>query len=210
MTQTRRCVIIAGAPGADVATVKSSVCPDDFVICADSGCVTAQRAGVTPDLIVGDFDSYTGELPAGCEIIRLCPEKDDTDAMHCVTEALSRGFRRFLLLAATGGRLDHTLGNLCLLSYLAEHGARGEIRSAHETVRLLTEGCHRLDGRRGQTFSVLPFGCGSVTVSYEGAQYPLDHGVLRNSEPMGVSNVFISDRASVTVHNGQVLFLQPK
>ena len=198
-------MIIAGVPDADVPTVQAAVRPDDFIICADRGYATAIQAGITPHLIVGDFDSYAGVLPDGCEVIRLCPQKDDTDTMHCVTVALERGFRRFVLLAATGGRLDHTLANLCVLAYLRQQDAEGEIVTESETIVCLTEGVRRFDGRKGQTFSVFPFGCERVILSYEGAQYPLDHGVLTNSVPMGVSNVFVSDSASVTVHGGQAV-----
>ncbi len=205
MNSARRCVIIAGSPEADVGFIRAAVRPDDYIICADAGYAAAAQAGITPDCIVGDFDSYRGALPDGCEIIRLCPQKDDTDAMHCVTLALARGFRDFALLAATGGRLDHTLGNLCVLSYLNRRGAKGVILSRRETVWVLGEGVHRFDGRRGETFSVLPFGCDAVTLSYEGAQYPLTRGVLSCDEPVGVSNVFVSDRAAVTIHRGLVV-----
>ena len=208
VNKERRCVIIAGSPEADIQTVKAAVRPDDYVICADMGYKTAAAAGVKPELIVGDFDSYTGSLPGDCELIRLCPEKDDTDTMHCVKTALDKGFRRFLLLAATGGRLDHTLANLAVLEFLDENNAHGIILSKNEMLALLTAGVHRFDNKNGVTFSVFPFGCQSVTVSYEGAKYPLSRGVLRHSEAMGVSNVFTSDKAAITVHDGKALYVE--
>ena len=93
MKTSRRCVIIAGSPDADAATIKTAVRGGDFIMCADRGYATAKAAGLVPDVVIGDFDSYGGELPSDCEVIRLCPEKDDTDTMHCVTTALERGFR---------------------------------------------------------------------------------------------------------------------
>ena len=203
----RRCVIIAGAPDADIKTVKAAVRPYDYVICADMGYKTAMAAGVKPDLIVGDFDSYTGSLPDGCEVIRLLPEKDDTDTMHCVKTALGRGYREFLLLAAIGGRLDHTLGNLTVLEYLAENNAHGIILSKNEIIMLLTAGTYSFENKKGVTFSVFPFGCPSVTVSYEGAKYPLNSGTLLHSEAMGVSNVFTEDKAEITVDDGQIVLI---
>ncbi len=202
-----RCVIIAGAPQPDAAFIAQTVGENDFVICADRGYAAARQADVAPDLLVGDFDSYSGELPQKGEIITLQPEKDDTDTMHCVTAALERGFTEFVFLAALGGRLDHTLANCCLLEYLAEHNAHGIILSKNEKIELLTVGTHRFTGCKGLTFSVLPFGCDSVTISYCGAKYPLSRGVLHHSNPMGVSNVFISDRAEITVHSGKALLL---
>lgn len=207
VNETRRCVIIAGSPEADADFIRRAVTQCDFVMCADSGYAAALKAGVTPNIIVGDFDSYTGALPEGCELIRLRPEKDDTDTFHCVSLALKRGFSRFAFLAATGGRIDHTLANLCILEHLALRGAQGVILSDKETVLLLTEGTHCFYGRRGQTFSVFPFGCQSVTLTYKGAYYSLDHGILTHSFPMGISNVFVSDEAAITVHKGQGILL---
>ena len=112
-----------------------------------------------------------------------------------------------MLLSAIGGRLDHSIANLCIAEYLAERGARCTILSRHEEIRLLTEGCYPLNGCRGMTFSVFPFGCQRVTLSYEGAYYPLTNGTLTHSFPMGVSNVFTADRAQITVHSGRALLL---
>ena len=201
----KRCVIVGGADIGNYDFIREMLRADDYIVFCDSGLKHMTELQVKPDLIVGDFDSYAGVLPDGCEVIRLCPQKDDTDTMHCVTVALERGFRRFVLLAATGGRLDHTLANLCVLAYLRQQDADGEIVTESETIVCLTEGVRRFDGHTGQTFSVFPFGCERVILSYEGAQYPLDHGVLTNSVPMGVSNVFVSDSASVTVHGGQAV-----
>ena len=69
---------------------------------------------ITPNLIVGDFDSY--ENPhLDIETIVLPCEKDDTDAAFAVKEALKRGFQDFLLVGMIGGRLDHVLGNVPLM-----------------------------------------------------------------------------------------------
>ncbi len=207
MKTSRRCVIIAGSPDADAATIKTAVRGGDFIMCADRGYATAKAAGLVPDVVIGDFDSYGGELPSDCEVIRLCPEKDDTDTMHCVTTALERRFRDFLLLGAIGGRLDHSLANLCVLEALAAQGATGCIVSDSEMIMLLREGRHRCGGYKGRTFSVFPFGCASVTLTYEGAYYPLRHGTLTHAVPMGVSNVFTDDEALITVHSGQALLI---
>ena len=168
------------------------------------------RLGLKPvllNLLVGDFDSYQGGLPRGVEIIRLNPEKDDTDTLHCVKTALERGFTDFILLAATGGRLDHTLANLSVTEYLTDRGTHCIILSENEKTELLTEGRHIYSGCKGLTFSVFPYGCQRVVLSYKGAYYPLDHGVLTHSTAMGVSNVFTADTSEITVHEGRVLLI---
>ena len=201
------CVIIAGSPDTDVNFIRQTVQSDDFVICADGGYSFAKAAGIVPQLIIGDFDSYADILPSECELIRLIPEKDDTDTLHCVNVALERGFRNFLLLGATGGRLDHSMANLCVLEYLYEHGAMGILLSPCERIELLCDSTQHYHGFRGKTFSVFPFGCNSVTLSYTGAKYPLVRDTLTHSLSMGISNIFISNDASITVHNGLALVI---
>ena len=206
--ENRRCVIIAGAPGADAEFVAQTVRRDDFVICADSGYDTAERAGVKPDLIVGDFDSFDRDaLPADCEIIELKPDKNDTDTFHCVEVAFERGFTHFVLLASTGGRLDHTLANLSVLDYIDRRGGEGIILSKNESIRVLAVGYHDFRDCSGQTFSVMPFGCDAVTLSYIGAKYPLNRETLFHSVARGVSNVFIGDKSEIKVHSGKAVLI---
>ena len=81
------CLIISGAPECyfPVSFTKA-----DFVIACDAGYIHAQRADIVPDVIIGDFDSYLGDLPGGVEIIRTKPEKDDTDTMMALKLAIRR------------------------------------------------------------------------------------------------------------------------
>ena len=110
----KRCVIAGGAPIEDYTVIRSLLSPDDFVIFCDSGLRHLEKLGVSPSLIVGDFDSYDGPRP-DAETITLPCIKDDTDSFFAVKEAVKRGFEEFLLIGVTGGRLDHTLGNLSIL-----------------------------------------------------------------------------------------------
>ena len=203
----RRCVIISGSPECDPEFLRKEVGEGDFVICADLGYDHARRAGITPSLLAGDFDSCGGELPEDIEIIRLKPEKDFSDTLHCVFEALERGYSEIALLNALGGRTDHTLSNLYALEYIRERGANAVILSATEEIRLLKNESIRLSGVLGLTFSLFPFGCESAVVSYKGAKYPLDRGELRSSLPIGLSNEFVSDEAEIEVHSGKAILL---
>ena len=120
------CTIIGAAPLGDSRLLLQAAERGDFLICADGGLDTARRLGVTPHLILGDFDSLQGEIPDGEDVIRLPVEKDDTDMLHAVKVGLQHGYRSFLLLGGLGGeRPDHSMANFCVLRYLAEHGARG-------------------------------------------------------------------------------------
>ena len=111
----RRAVIVGGADIQQPKRIREQLREDDFVIYCDSGLRHREALGRTPDLIVGDFDSHEDpQLPV--ETLRLPEEKDDTDTVYAARVALDRGFTDFLLLGVLGGRIDHSLGNLALLT----------------------------------------------------------------------------------------------
>ena len=70
--------------------------PADFIICADGGLKYAQKAGVIPDLAVGDFDSL-GHDPRGVNVIKVPVEKDDTDLQLALSIAVEKGVGEILL-----------------------------------------------------------------------------------------------------------------
>ncbi|MCI5728368.1 MAG: thiamine diphosphokinase [Clostridia bacterium] len=200
------CTIIGAAPLGDSRLLLQAAERGDFLICADGGLDTARRLGVTPHLILGDFDSLQGEIPDGEDVIRLPVEKDDTDMLHAVKVGLQHGYRSFLLLGGLGGeRPDHSMANFCVLRYLAEHGAQGVLTDGRTAVRYFLPGTHGLEGKKGELVSVFPFGCLSCTVSYTGLYYETHHTVLTLADAMGVSNCMTGERASITVHEGQAL-----
>ncbi len=202
-----RCVIISGSPDTDVNFIKEQVLPDDYIICADKGCEYALLSGIVPNLVVSDFDSCSQKIFPNCETITLNPHKDDTDTMHAIDIALEKGYREIVLLGATGGRLDHTIANLSALQYISLKGAKGYVLSKTEHIEYLPKGCYEFDGLNGKTFSLFPFGCSEVCVSYSGAEYPLDHYRLSSAVPMGVSNIFLSDNATIKIYDGNAILI---
>lgn len=206
-----RCVIICGSPEYNAGFLKQTVKEDDYVICADMGYAYAVNAGIKPDLIVGDFDSCKIKLPADIETIKLNTHKDDTDAMHCVCVAADKGFDEIILLAALGGRNDHSFANFCLLSYLCDRGVKARIESENEAVYFLKPGEYSFDNNKGKTFSVFPFGCDEINVSYLGdVAYPAFDLSLNLSVVQGISNIFNSDHVRIRVNKGTCLVFVEK
>ncbi|NLJ30014.1 MAG: thiamine diphosphokinase [Clostridiales bacterium] len=203
----KRCVIIGSASCRESDFTGEFDRKNSFVVCADGGLDSALRYGVTPDLVVGDFDSAQSAPPENVETIRLKREKDDTDTMAAVKIAIRRGFRDFLLLGVLGGRIDHSIANLYILQFLAGQGCRAMISGDGCRVFLLNGGRLTLSGIVGATVSVFPFGVSSCTVSYEGLKYPLTETRLCASQPIGVSNVVVDENAKITVHGGNALII---
>jgi thiamine pyrophosphokinase len=200
-----RCVIIAGSPEKNFNTIAQAVSGCDLVICADKGYSYAKLLGIKPDLTVGDFDSYSGELP-GENVVKLIPEKNDTDAAVCAQLAIEKGADDFVIVAATGGRFDHSYANLCLLEYLSEKGASACLLGEHERIELLKEGVYDLSQYEGKTFSLFPFGCSEATATVSGCDYPVTDFSFTSNSTTGLSNICGSE-CRAEVKSGKLLFV---
>lgn len=193
------CLIISGAPECYFPL---SFTKADFVIACDAGYVHAQRAEIVPDVLIGDFDSYKGELPGGPEIIRTKPEKDDTDTMMALKLAIKRGYRRIMLVGALGGRVDHMLANISLIAFAATKGADLQIVDGHHQIFAVRNGKRRVPKSSWRNLSVFAFDTECTGVTLRGVKYPLEGATLTNTFALGVSNEFTEDVAEISVESG--------
>jgi thiamine pyrophosphokinase len=203
----KRCVIVAGADIRDYDLIRSYLQPADYFVYCDSGLAHMEALQAPADLIVGDFDSHpVPDLPA--ETIVLPEEKDDTDTVYAVNEALARGFEEFLLVGATGGRLDHTLGNLSILLKLDTLGKRALIVDELSEIEVVSDAPASVPDSFAY-FSLLSVdGCArGVTVS--DAKYPLVNADIDCEYPYGISNeVAPGEIAVVRVREGRLLLIR--
>lgn len=203
----RRCVVIGGAAIKDHQAVWEYLNPDDFNIFCDSGLFHQEALGIEPHLIVGDFDSH--ENPhLNVETIVLPCEKDDTDTVYAVKEAVKRGFDNFLLLGAAGGRLDHTLGNLSILLSLHAQGKRALLLDDYSEMEVVGREPAYIDDSF-PFFSLLNISGTARGVTIEDAKYPLRDAEIPCTYQYGVSNeVLPGRRARVSVEEGELLLVR--
>lgn len=202
------CLIFAGGPEEDLPCLPVPQ-EDAWILCADSGLRLAQRMGVTPDLVLGDFDSL-GALP-DAPYYQAPVEKDDTDTVLAVRFGLEKGCRRFVIYGALGGRFDHSFANIQTLLLLHQHGARGILVGASDMLMLQTAGTTvEYPKREGFTFSVFSLTTQCEGVSIRGVRYPLENATLTMYHPLGVSNEITDECAVLRVEQGIVLIAQSK
>ena len=206
----RRCVIIGGASIGDYDAVCRWLRPDDYVIYCDCGLRHMDGLGVEPDLIVGDFDSYSNP-EYDTETIVLPCEKDDTDTVFAVKEALRRGFEDFLLIGVVGERLDHTLGNVSILLMLDSAGKKGIIIDDYSEMEIVSDRCEMpciIDDSYAY-FSLLNISGKASGVTIRGAKYPLEDAEITCEYQYGVSNeVLPGCTAEVIVGEGKLLLIK--
>lgn len=178
--------------------------PGDLVIAADGGYAALSGLGLTADLVVGDFDSL-GYVPEKETVIRHPVMKDDTDMMLAVNLGLERGYRHFVLTGSIGGRLDHTIANLQTLLYLTNRGAIGLLYGEGTVVTAVKNSSVTLSGTG--TVSVFCLDGSAKGVTEQGLLYPLNDATLSSDYPLGVSNEFTGDPATISVRDGTLCIL---
>lgn len=177
----------------------------DLLLVADGGLMHTQKLGLIPDFILGDFDSL-GYVPAGAQVFPV--EKDDTDSMLAVRKGLELGYRRFVLYGALDGpRLDHTIANLQVLQFLADHGAAGYLVGKTHMVTVVRNGTLEFSGGEKGTLSVFCMGADAKGVTLQGLYYTMEKGCLSSGFPLGASNHFTGMPACIAVEQGSLLVL---
>ena len=206
-----KCILI-GAGDLTVGEIQRK--ENDFVIALDGGLGYCDFLQLEPELIIGDFDSVTeGEREAletieraiPEKVIRLKPEKDDTDMLYALKHALNLGYREFRLYAATGGRLDHTLANLQCLLYLKNHDATGYLMDGNGMILVIKD--EKISFRENMEGYVSLFCMGERAegVTIKGLKFPLEDYVMTNDFPIGISNEFIGEKAEISVRKGELV-----
>ena len=203
----KRCVIIGGADISDYAAIRKYLKPDDFNIFCDSGLRHLEALGVPSHLIVGDFDSHVNPH-SDVETIVLPCEKDDTDTVFAVKEAIKRGFDDYLLIGAAGARLDHTLGNVSILVMLHSMGKTAKLIDDYSEMEMVSREPVYIDDSFSY-FSLLNITGTAKGITVENAKYPLRNAEITCDYQYGVSNeVLHGKRAKVSVEEGSLLLIK--
>lgn len=181
------------------------------VVGVDGGGRHLHRLGLVPTLVIGDMDSIPANIleeyqRAGIGMHLHPPRKDATDLELALELALGNKATKITILAATGGRLDHTLANLFLLTRCLQAGVEAAIRDRGQTIRLIDRPI-RLHGQPGDTLSLLPLSPQVQTVTLTGLEYPLHEATLYFGTTWGMSNVFTADTAGISLSSGLLLVM---
>ncbi len=181
---------------------------DLFVVACDSGYKNAEKMGIRPDLIIGDFDS--AERPeTDIPIFQYPTRKDDTDTMLAVRHVLKEGYHDITIICALGGRLDHTYANLQTAAFVAANGGLCRIIDENEEI-IVFNGRIVLPRREGYSLSVFSISDSAAGVSVEGTKYEVRDVTLNNTYPIGTSNVWVKVEATITVEKGILAVIESK
>ncbi len=216
--EMKRAVILTGG------RIEESFCleylekqPFDFYIAVDSGLQFFYKNHLNPDLIVGDFDSVSGEAlhyferQKEVKWLRLIPEKDDTDTECAVRQAVLQGYGQIHILGGTGSRLDHMMATVGLLGMALEENVEILLLDSHNRARMID---HKLvitkKEQYGNYVSLLPVTPKVTGVTLKGMKYPLSDYTMVSYKSLGVSNEIVEDAAEIYLKDGALLVVESK
>ena len=182
---------------------RGAIAEGAYVYCCD-GAYKWAKDKVRIDENLGDYDSLPIiPTPAPKEIYPS--EKNETDGEIALHRAIAAGATNITIYGGGGAREDHFLGNLHLLYAAHKKGVRAEMITNYSRI-FAGEGLITIDGCKGKTLSVLPFG-GDVRVKESGGlKYPLHELELCYGTTRGISNIALEDEAYL-LSEGTVLIM---
>lgn len=181
--------------------------PYDLLIAADDGLSKLTEAGLTPNIIIGDFDSHKEKLLSDIPVIRLPVRKDVTDMAAAVSYGEAAGYRTFYLYGATGGRPDHTYANYQLVAGMSRRGLSATIVDGVYRMTAVTDGTFCLPKTARGTVSIFAHGGIATGVTLTDLSYPLADACLSPDVPLGISNEVVADCPTVSVRQGCLLIM---
>jgi thiamine pyrophosphokinase len=190
---------------------------DDFIIAADGGTRHALALGLMPNVIVGDLDSLPSDFEPSTfngEIVLYPKDKNETDLELAIQHALTLKPEQIIILAALGGRLDQTFGNIALVNNLqlaTLRQAQGnacnlKLDDGIEEVFFCRDHVE-INGNSGDTVSLIPWQGEVAGIVTTGLKWRLQNETLYPNKTRGISNELIDDSASIQINSGLLLIV---
>lgn len=190
---------------------------DSYVIGVDKGMEFLYSHHITPDYIVGDFDSTDPEIAAyyrtqtNVPVREFNPVKDASDTEIAVRLAMTLGGKELIILGATGGRIDHLWANVQTLTVPFKAGVDAYIIDTQNRIRLIGEETHlKKEDAYGPYFSVFPLGETVYGFNITGAKYPLKDHTLTPYDSLCVSNQIEADEVVIEFGGGMVILMETR
>lgn len=208
--EVKKCIIISGAPDDDYAFLKENIDTSAYIIAADSGYQKLLKIGITPNLILGDFDS-SPKPDVQCDIEVLPCEKAYSDTFECVKFAVDKGYNHISIFGAIGSRMDHTYANILCLDYCRKNGVFCEIVNGKNRLSLI-EGKKEIK-KEYENFSLFAYltDCKEVRIKgayYTAGFYNLDALDINLGDQFALSNFVNDEKCEISLKKGVLLLIE--
>ena len=197
--------------GGDVDKSRLEGIKADYVICADGGLEKAEKLGLKPDLILGDFDSVDLSVlknyrQLNIETVTFPSEKDYTDMELAVENALQRGAKNIVMTGATGTRLDHTMANIQLLEKYHRLGIDIVIIDNNNYIKIISDNTDmEIEYKKDCFVSLVPVTEKIEGLTLKGFKYPLTDVIVERGTTFLISNEIIQETGRIILKKGTAL-----
>ena len=207
----QRIIIFANGELPDLKKVRPLLLPDDYIICADGGTRHALALNLKPNLVIGDMDSIQKNQwqklqKSGISVELFSRDKNETDLELAITRAVEMNPEQIIIVAALGGRLDQTLGNITLLANPQLSAFDIRLDDGMEEIFLCRDQV-QVHGRSGDIVSLIPWQGNASGVTTKDLKWRLDQETLYPDRTRGISNEMTGDTASVSIGSGLLLIV---
>lgn len=181
-----------------------------YKVAVDGGLEHFLKNNIIPDIFIGDMDSVKSGID-NMESIILDVEKDTTDTEYAVDFLIEKGYKELILLGCIGSRIDHTFGNIRLLSKLQENNIKGYMKNSNNKIYVLGKGNHILEkSSKLKYISFIPLKEDIENISLLGFKYKLEDYKMFWNNNIGLSNEFSEDKSEVKISNGLLLTIESR
>lgn len=213
-------IILVAVGGADDGALRIPALPGGSVVVAADGGLRRLLAGrVLVHHVVGDLDSADPAQVAqarssGAVVHRHLADKDATDlelALDLVASGLvGVGLERLVVVGPGGGRLDHLLADVLLLSAPRLEHLEVTAHLDGATIQVVRPGRPTvLAAAVGAQVSLLPVHGSALGVTTEGLRWPLLDADLVAGTSRAMSNEVVDAPATVQVTGGTLVAVEP-
>jgi len=175
-----------------------------LIVCADGGANHARRMNLRPDIILGDLDSLSPSTKIAFKNVPLLhiPSQESTDLEKAIRYCLKQHHKSIVVIGASGGRIDHTMGALGIFK---KFRSRATITVIDRVGTLmLVRRQIRLSTSVGQHLSLIPLEkCSGITT--RNLKYALKNESLELGVREGTSNEATADTVTISVRRGTLL-----
>ncbi len=156
-----------------------------YIIAVDGGYDHLIEEGITPDLLIGDFDSIDSKEIL-CKTIKYESEKDFSDLEAAIDYSVSNFSGNIDIIGVTGGRIDHFLSAIFLL----RKSERLRIIDKNNTC-FYRNGSFELKKQEECYFGIFPIN--KSIISIKGAKYNIESEEVSLFNSRLISNEFMED-----------------
>lgn len=216
MEQQATFILAGGSMSLPFLEEQFKAYPDHVIIAADRGLESCVALGITPDFVIGDFDSLDPKVKEKFlsyeeNVTRLNPVKDDTDTEAALHLAFEKTAGDIFILGGTGTRLDHVLGNISILAQGLARGRRVQLLDEHNRIRVADQPLTiKKKEQFGKYVSLLPLTTEVSGLTLEGMAYPLYQYTLRSDTSIGISNEIRDEEAKISFDQGILIVVESR